>query len=161
MSTGLSQSKHHPYLRSSIALGQYVGAGDQSGVGYAISGTALRLRLIPTDKAGRAKARYWDDGAPRIMGNMARLDDAPSGFNRGWVNADQPTVTRRPGLPVDELEEAQKHATLVTAGVESITNAVTELHPDWDEDRVNAEVQAIREDKRATTPGGIGSVLGA
>lgn len=141
--------------------GQYVGAGDQSGVGYAISGTALRLRLIPTDKAGRAKARYWDDGAPRIMGNMARLDNAPNGFNRGWLKAEQPTVTRRPGLPVDELEEAQKHATLVTAGVESVRNAVAELHPDWDDERIDAEVAAIRDDKRAMTPGGIGSVLGA
>lgn len=150
-------------LSRAALTGQYVGAGDPN-VGYAISGTAIRLRLIPTDKAGRAKARYWEDGLPRILANMVRLDALPmekGGFGRAWTNPEAtPVVQRQPGLPVDGLEEAQRHSLLISAGVESIESAVRDLHSDWDEERVQAEVEAIRADKRAVTPGGAGSLLG-
>lgn len=131
---------------------QYLGAGSGAD-GYAISGTALRLRLIPTDKTGRGKARYWDDALPRILSTMAQLDAAPvegRGFARSWSSADQaPTVDRGAGLPEDELEEAQRHSYLVNAGIESIETAVRELHPDWDEAKIGDEVKRIRDDRAA------------
>lgn len=150
---------------SRVALtGQYVGTGDTN-QGYAISGTAIRLKLIPTDKTGRAKARYWEDGLPRIVGNMVRLDALGAqsgGFGRGWAQPETtPTIQRRPGLPVDDLEEAQRHSTLITAGLESIQTAVRKLNPDWTEQQISDEVDAIRADKRAATPGTVGSVFGA
>lgn len=149
---------------SRVALtGQYVGVGDPS-VGYAVSGTAIRLRLIPTDKAGRAKARYWDDGLPRIIGNMVRLDSMPlerGGFGRDWTDTEANTkVERQPGVPVDGVEEAMRHQTLMGAGLESIETGVRELRPGWSEDQIKEEVARIREDKAAMSPGGMGSLLG-
>lgn len=149
---------------SRVALtGQTVGTGDQN-AGYAISGTAIRLRLIPTDKTGRAKARYWEDSLPRIIGNMVRIDAGPpvaGGFGRDWKAPEEtPKIERQPGLPIDGLEEAQRHQALVTAGVESITNAVRELHPGWTPKQVQDEVDAIREDRAKATPGAVGSLLG-
>lgn len=121
--------------------------------GYAISGTALRLRLIPTDAAGKAKARYWHDGIPRMVSMLAQLDNLPldmGGLNRRWADpVTPPTFTRRPGLPEDEVEQAQRHASLMAAGAESTYTAVKDLHPSWSEDEVNAEVDRIRADKAA------------
>lgn len=134
---------------------QYVGT--HSSDGYAISGTALRLRLIPTDSTGRAKARYWDDTLPRILSTMAQLDGVPleaRGFARPWTDpVTQPTVERRPGLPPDPVEDAQRHAALVAAGVESVETAVRDLHPDYTDDDVTAEVDRIRGDRAAGSGG--------
>lgn len=147
-----------------VALsGQYVGTGEQN-AGYAISGTALRLRLIATDQGGKGKARYWEDGLPRIVGNMQRIDamdEAAGGFGRQWTDPSlTPILQRRPGIPVDGLEEAQRHQALVAAGLESVETGVRELHPDWGEERIKAEVELIRADRAAMTPGAIGSFLG-
>lgn len=140
-------------------VAQYVGAAglDAERAGYAISGTALRLRLIPTDKTGRAKARYQDGALPAILRTMAALDamprgsnGRPGGFARPWQNVtDLPVVERRPGLPEDEVEEAQRHATLVGGGLESVETAVRKLNPGQPDDWVAAEVARIREDKQA------------
>lgn len=151
-------------LSRAALTGQYVGTADNA-QGYAISGTAIRLKLIPTDQAGRAKARYWEDGLPRIVGNMVRLDSNPQaagGFGRAWAQPElTPTVERRPGLPADNVEEAQRHGTLVAQGLESVQTAVRALHPDWTEAQVSDEVELIQADKRAMTPGTAGSIFGA
>lgn len=149
---------------SRVALtGQYVGtAGDQS-TGYAISGTAIRLRLIPTDKSGRAKARYWDDALPKIIGNMVRLDAAPEpGYGRAWSNREAtPLIERQPGIPTDEIEEAQRHSTLVAAGLESTETAVAALNPNRNAAWVAEEVGRIQAEQTRKTPGTIGSIFGA
>lgn len=142
-------------------VAQYVGTNDPAG--YAISGTAIRLRLIPTEKAGRAKARYWNDALPRIIGNMIRLDALPTdngGFGRPWQTIANPMMERRPGMPVDELEEAQRHGILISNGLESVATGVQELHPDWTSERVKAEVELIQKEQAAKTPGGTGSLFG-
>lgn len=139
---------------------QYLGVSGSLGEGYAISGTALRLRLIPTDNAGRSKARYLDDAIPTILSTMAQLDKAQPalGFGANWTQPEGlPTFKRSPGLPVDEVEQAQRHQALLAAGAESVETAVKELHPEWDDTQVGDEVKRIREDKAA----GGGSMFGA
>lgn len=137
---------------------QYVGVG-VGPEGYAISGTALRLRFIPTDKTGRGKARYWDDAVPRILGGLARLDALAPGFGglgRQWSDpVTPPTFTRQPGIPVDEVEEAQKHQAQIAAGVKSRRTAIRELHPSWSDADVDAELDAIREDQAAASAGSL------
>lgn len=137
---------------------QYVGAGVSDG--YAISGTALRLRLIPTDNTGRGKARYFDDRVPRILSTMALLDGRPlelGGFGRKWTDpVTPPEVERAPGIPPDLVEEAQRHSALLAAGAESVETAVRELHPEWDDDTVLDEVDRIRADRAAGGTGSLG-----
>lgn len=134
---------------------QYAGV-NAAAEGYAISGTALRLRLIPTDATGRGKGRYWDDALPRILATMAAVDAlslAAGGFGRPWARPlDPPVIVRRPGIPVDELEEAQKHQALLGARAESTYTAVRALHPDWTEQDVTAEVDRIQSAQSATLP---------
>lgn len=143
-------------------VAQYVGTNDKSG--YAISGTAIRLRLIPTDKTGRSKGRHWDSRYPRILRNMQLLDALPvadGGFGNTWTNPEiAPTVERHPGIPVDELEDAQRHGILISNGLESRQTAVEEMHRGWDETRVKAEVERIEAEQARATPGGAGSLFG-
>lgn len=143
-------------------VAQYVGTNDQTG--YAITGTAIRLRLIPTDKTGSSKGRYFDDGLPRIIGNMARLDSLRAedgGFGREWTNPEiAPKIERHPGIPVDDLEDAQRHGILISNGLESTKTGVKALHREWDNDRVDEEVALIMEERKAATPGAAGSLFG-
>lgn len=121
-----------------------VGAGTE---GYAISGTALRLRLIPTDATGKGKARYWNDALPRILSTLAGVDALPrggGGFGRAWAAPlEPPTVERHPGLPVDELEQSQRLEALTRAGLMSKRQALRELHPDWEDDDIDKELAEL------------------
>jgi len=130
---------------------QYVGVADEApGV---LSGTAYRLKLIPTTKAGRGKGRPWDDSLPHIIGLMAQLDalaEDRGGFGRSWVDAfTPPAVERSTGLPHDDVEDAQVETTLVGAGVRSVETSVRAQHPDWDDAAVLEELARIRGDRPA------------
>lgn len=145
--------------RSGI-VGQYAGSNVDPRVGYAISGTALRLRLIPTDKTGRGKARYWDTGLPRILATMQALDALPTaarGFARDWTDAAvRPTLQRAPGIPEDDAELIERESRAVEGGIRSIETAVRNTNRDRDDDWVAAEVERIRQDREAS--GGSGSL---
>lgn len=137
---------------------QWIGVRVDGPEGFAATGTALRLRLIPTDKAGRGKARPWDRELPRILGLMQRLhalDLAKGGFGAAgdWTDPEaNPSVKRANALPSDPVEEATTEATLLAAGARSIETAVRKLNPDkaGDEDWIKAEVDRIRKDRAAT-----------
>lgn len=139
------------------AIGVVTGQGD----GYAVSGTALRLRLIPQTRAGRGKARPWDDTLPVALSLLQQVDALPTddgGFGRAsdWTDpAGIPSVERANALPRDEVEEATVEATLVGAGVRSIRSSVEAQHPDWTDAQVDDEVQAIKDERPAA-----GSLLG-
>lgn len=127
---------------------QYVGVADeQPGV---LSGTAYRLKLIPTTKAGKGKGRPWDDTLPHILSLLARLDELPEadgGFGRRWADAvTPPSVERSPGLPADEVEDANVESTLVGAGVRSKYTSIKRQHPDWDEAAILDELDKIKGD---------------
>jgi hypothetical protein len=132
---------------------QWIGIRTGDGDGYAASGTALRLRLIPTDKGGRGKARAWDRELPRILSLLQQIDALPEddgGLGNGWAEPEaRPTVSRANPLPVDELEEAQVEATLVGAGARSVETSVRRQHPAWSDDEVRDEVARIKAEKPA------------
>lgn len=131
---------------------QWVGVRVE-GEGQAISGTHLRLRLIPTDKAGRGKARPWDAALPRIVTLLQRVDalgEAEGGFGRKWKDPTvAPAITRANPLPTDEVEQATVEATLVSAGARSIRTSIKRQHPDWTDAQIDDELDAIREDRKA------------
>lgn len=147
-------------ILSRVGLTAQYGLGVGAGEGYAITGTALRMRLIPTDAAGRAKSRYQADAEPRIVSVLAQLDALPAergGYGRPWTDAaGKPTIARRPGIPVDTVEEAGRHRTLVDAGLESKEEAIRELHPDWDDPDVKDELKRLEDEKPATPAGFMG-----
>lgn len=137
---------------------QLVDAGDPTADGRA-TGTALRLRLIPSVLATAGKGRYWDDELPnRVLVRAQQVDALPDegqtgGFGYKWVApGEAPVVERTDPLPQDETEEAQRHSVLVTAEIESRHQAISELHPDWDDAQIAGELKNITDEAQSLTP---------
>lgn len=122
----------------------------------ALSGTALRMRLIPTTLSTKGKARPWDSTLPRILMLAQQIDALPEeqgGFGRSWnYPADPPAVERGEPLPTDESEETQRHVTAVSGQVESRKTAISEMHPAWDEDQVQEELDQIETELKTFGP---------
>jgi hypothetical protein len=125
---------------------QLIDAGDPAQEGRA-TGTALRLRMLPALLAASDKGRFWDDQNPRILMVGQMLDALPAssgGMGHPWASASKPPVVERtPSLPEDETEEAQRHALLVQAEIESRQTAVRALHGDWTDDQVQEELDRL------------------
>lgn len=124
--------------------------------GQAESGTAIRLRFLPTVNAATGKAREWDGTLPHILDLLLRVGAIPTeqgGLGQGsYEPQEPPTVERGDVLPVDEAEDVTTHATAVQGEIESRETAVKALHPDWSQDEVDAELRRIREDIGLATP---------
>lgn len=125
-------------------VAQLIGQGES---GTAESGTARRLRFLPTENATSGKARAWDFHTPRLLQLAMRVDALPTsnyGYGRTYSDLQSlPTVERSSILPVDETETVKNVSTAYTAGVATLRTAVTELHPDWSTDQVDTEVEGI------------------
>lgn len=125
---------------------QLVDPNNSEGGGSA-SGIALRTRLIPTIATVNGMGREWDDNNPVMLQKAMALDamdEGRGGFGRTYVNLGElPSVQRFDPLPEDISEVDNRHTALVGAGLESIEEAINELHPDWEEERVVLEVERI------------------
>jgi hypothetical protein len=115
--------------------------------GTAASGTALRVRLIPTTMAAKGKARPFDDELPRVLMLAQQVDNLPKekgGFGRSWNKAGEPPIVERSDpLPADETEETNRHAVAVSSEFESRETAIKTLHPDWTDKQVQDELDKI------------------
>lgn len=133
---------------------QFIGAGD---FGHGDSGTALRVRLMPTVNASQGVAGPWDTDLPeKILARtqmVSALPRAQGGFGVPWAKpTDPPSVKRTNPLPDDPTETAMRLSTLKTSELISIEQGVKERNPTWDPEQVTAEVDAIRADTAATVP---------
>lgn len=140
----------------------WLGVVTEQGWGLASTGTALRMRLVPTTMAGNAIARPWDAQVPQILGLLALIDQMPQprgGFGRTWSDPSPPAVVRQDALPEDPTEEDSRHAANVTAGIESRRTAIEARHPQWDDKRVDLELKNIDGDKPAPAPITIGGPI--
>lgn len=134
---------------------QWIGVTTNDNQGYAPSGTQLRLRLVPTDAAGGEKRRPWAQTLPAVLERMILLDSMAEdrgGFGWPWTDPSAPAFEFGDPLPEDPVEADTRHTLLVGAGIESVQAAVRERHPDWDDDQVQAEIDAIRADRQASAP---------
>lgn len=137
---------------------QFVGAGSGQ-EGLAQSGTALRVRLIPTTAAGEERGQFWDDkraGLPGILA-VCQMVDALSreegGFGVSWVDPSvAPAVERGSTLPEDEAEVIERNSAAVQGQIRSRETAVREQHPDWSDDQVEEELGRIAKDVQDSQP---------
>jgi hypothetical protein len=117
----------------------------------AVTGPALRARLLDSVLAADGKARAWDDALPKILRAMQLVDslsEERGGCGHTWRDPMAlPTVMRTSILPEDEVEEANRHALLVGAKLESRRTAIGNMNPEWTEQRVTQEIHEIDSDK--------------
>lgn len=128
---------------------QLVGRGIE---GHSMSGTAIRLRFLPTENAAAGKARQWDDQLPTILHMLMLVDALPQergGFSRHYTDLlSEPTVERGSILPRDDAEVVEENAVAVGAGIRSRETAVRDQHPEWTDDEVTAELDKINADEQ-------------
>ncbi len=133
---------------------QFVGAYAGSD-GQAETGTALRVRLIPTTSAANGKGQFWDQAIPQMLLLAQLLDQMPvelGGFGVKWTEpATPPSIQRTDPLPIDPTEQAARHVALVGGGIESTETAIRDLHPDWTEEQVKEEIRLIEDAKPSMT----------
>jgi hypothetical protein len=139
-------------------VAQFVGAGSTN-EGLAVSGTALRVRLIPTTAAGEERGQFWDDkrdGLPGILAVCQMLDALPvdeGGLGISWQDAETPpSVERGSTLPEDETELVDRNAAAVTGQIRSRRVAIEEQHPDWTPQQVSEEEARIKQDIKDSAP---------
>ena len=122
----------------------------------ALTGPALRARLLDTLLARMGKGRFWDDELPKALAAAQMVDDlseARGGFGRGWKSpAERPSAERGDALPVDQDDEVQRIAQELSAEILSTRTAIEQRHPDWSPDRVEQEIKQVLEDRRAGAP---------
>jgi hypothetical protein len=121
----------------------------------AATGPALRARLMDSVLAADGKARAWDDQLPKIVRAAQMVDAMPEeqgGCGHDWAAPEEaPVVVRSSVLPEDEGEEVNRHAAAVGARIESRRTAIERLNPEWDEERVDEELDRIDRDPRVAS----------
>ncbi len=106
--------------------------------GRADSGRALKLRQVRTMLTRSGKERMAREAISEAAGVALALM-----LDRDTVEGLKPAIMFGDGLPDDQVERAEELRTLREAGVLSRRQAVRELHPDWDEDRVEQELSDL------------------
>jgi hypothetical protein len=122
----------------------------------ALTGPALRARLLDTLLARMGKGRFWDDELPRALVAAQMVDDlaeSQGGFGREWsAPAERPSTERGDALPVDQDDEVNRIAAEISAEILSTQTAIEERHPDWPADRVLEEMERILKDRGQAAP---------
>jgi hypothetical protein len=115
--------------------------------GLAQTGTALRVRLLPTVAAISGKAKEWHDALPHIVMLMQQVDalgEGEGGWGHPWTDPSiAPSITLSEPFPPDQTEEANRHSILLTAELESLEQAIAELRPRWSRSRRVLEIRRI------------------
>lgn len=118
--------------------------------GQAESGTAIRLRFLPTTNAAKGKLREWNGALSAITERMlevAGLPKAAGGLGRQVTPGQVPAVEFEDPIPADEQEQTDTDAVALTAGLKSRRTALTERHPNWTDEQVQDELDEIARDQ--------------
>lgn len=122
----------------------------------ALTGPALRARLMDTVLAAHGKGRFWDDQLPRALAAAQMVDalpEADGGFSSQWTNpSEPPSVERGDVLPQDIDADTRRHVEAVAAELESRETAIRDLHPDWSDDRIAEELSRIASEISSELP---------
>ena len=116
--------------------------------GGAISGTALRLKMAHTLVESSGKGRFFDRGTRRLLQYAAMIDarrTTEGGFGRKWSSREPelPSIERADALPRDDMEAANRLVLLTNAQAISLEEKVRAVHPEWDKEQVDEEVDRI------------------
>jgi len=144
---GLEASEHRAYvehLREMVVTmaGYSLASWGLDREGRADSGTALKLRQLRTllTRSGKERmARQAIAEACAIALGMM--------LGRSDVESLLPHVELADGMPRDGVQDADEVATLRSAKVVSLEEAVRKLHPDWSEERIAEELEKIEGEK--------------
>jgi Phage portal protein, SPP1 Gp6-like len=120
------------------------------------TGPALRARLLDSILCAEGKARAWQTAVPDVIAAAQLVDALPEeqgGYGHQWTEAGKaPGMNRKDSLPVDADEQTQRIVTEISGEILSRRTAIEERHPEWDEERVDKEIDLIAGDIAANAP---------
>ena len=123
--------------------------------GGAVSGTALRLKMVHSLLEVSGTGSHMDSGVSRLLYAAQILDarrTTEGGFGRKWLAPDEPpSMVRADGLPRDDMEAAQQLTAMVSADAISLEQRVAFLHPEWGDEQQAEEVQRLRTEQAFPT----------
>lgn len=114
------------------------------------SGTALRTRERKSLMTRNKKGNYWQPALWELLWQMQLIDSA-SGLNRGYVPQEVDAVLQDSVVP-DPVEVSETVRNLEQAKAISRDVKVRMVHPDWDEESVQAEVKRLSEENSFGDP---------
>jgi hypothetical protein len=113
------------------------------------SGTALKIKEAKSYKTTAKKAEYWRIKLQDILSLMLQVDAlfCHSGITPMAVN-----VEMRDGTQSSMIDIAGSLLQIQQAQAASTETRVSWLHPDWDRQQVDTEVQRIQSESGAAVP---------
>lgn len=112
--------------------------------------TEVKARERLSARTRAKKARYWASELSRLGRVLLEVDAEV--FSQPGAGGDAPEVRFPPKVQEDTLELAQTAQALRSAESASIETRVRLVHPEWDGDRVNDEVDRIRDEASLADP---------
>jgi len=117
--------------------------------GQAESGTALRMRERKSLLTAGKKSECWRPALADLFELLLAVDRL---HMRGTAPVERPTVAMQDSVIPDLAETARSVEMLQRAQAASIETRVRLLHPDWTEEAVRAEVEALRQENGLSLP---------
>jgi len=112
--------------------------------GGAITAKEVKAREGKTFKTRGKKAKYIKSALEEMLYIMLKIDAEKFGTANGKY---KPQVDLKDSIQTDPLEKAESLQKLEQASAISIDTKVRELHPNWTEEQIEAEVNRIMEEK--------------
>jgi len=116
--------------------------GEAPTSGGAITATEVEDRNRRTILSRGKKMIYWRQGVKDILYGLMSVDAVV--FGRHGLQPARPDVTFPDAVLPSPQELAQTAVALSTAHAASVQTLVQLVHPDWDQDKVDEEVELIR-----------------
>ncbi|ARF55995.1 phage portal protein [Streptomyces gilvosporeus] len=144
------QSTAEAIVRQAVEAASYSAQTFGLGDGPAVTATEVTARERRSMITRDVKGRYWAPALVDMLHVMLRLDRI---LGYSTVNADQrPRLQFGDAVSEDPQTTAQTLALIAQAEAASTDTKVRTLHPDWDDARVQAEVDRIREETGTAVP---------
>ncbi|MGE7391324.1 phage capsid protein [Streptomyces sp. NPDC004126] len=124
------------------------------GQGEAITATESNSRDQRSMVTRKKQAGYWRHGVADALHIMLQLDAAQCGTR---LTPERPSVEFGDGVAESEQQTATTLDLLARGGAVSTKTKVKILHPEWDDDGVQAEVEAILAETGAAAPDPVGA----
>ncbi len=112
------------------------------------SGTALRIRERKSLLTREKKSRYWQPAIWELLWQMQQLD-VQSGLSPGSYEPQEVWVELQDSVVTDEKDRSETLRNLDQAKAASTYTKVKLLHPEWEEDEIEAEVKKILDEEGA------------
>lgn len=126
--------------------------GRDSAEGAAMTATEVNARSQRTDLTRDRKVRHWRPGLAQAVAKLLAVDAALFGGPATGITPADIAVDFGDSVQDSPLELAQTAQAMRAAQAASTKTLVQVLHPDWDDDAINSEVQMIHSESSVPDP---------